>query len=789
MTLQKTDAHRHRLLSLFFTLKRHHHCGFAVLLLVATLLFLSALTAVNLNTENKLYLMGDIAQSDVVADKDLYVEDPKGTEERISNAILLQPPIYDLTLSPYLKFQDNLVKTISSLNTKRDAAQTSEEEPVPPRTANEEAFTASFSEEILEELARPEVQDVLLKQILPLILQKMSIGLVSDLRQSHVSRAGILVHDLDTDRMILRPELTSLPDVHSMLAEISVKLRQNTRLTHQSRRALNVLLQTTLPPASLTLNQEATKRKEDEIRNSIRPVLYHLQKGESIVQKGERVSREQFIKLQAFYQSSKAPLDVSKTLGVFFTSLFIALGFFIAPSGKPGTPLYRKDVVLISLLLLCLGLSAFGAYALVLKTDPKFLPILITLLPVASVVGLTATIFAARRYCTMGLLTAFFTTLLLHAPWQVFTYYFLGSMFFTWLVVSAYNRRDTVWTIVPFTIGLVALWLCVSMLAQFPVETLPSHLVAAFASSVLSLFLLFAVSPILEILFNYSTRFRLMELMSLEQPLMQELMVQAPGTYHHSLIVANMVEAGAKAIGANSLLCKVAALYHDIGKISYPEYFIENQFGGPNRHDKLAPSMSALILLSHVKKGVELAREYGLGQEISDIIQQHHGTRIMQFFYQKALKMGEKTSESEFSYLGPRPQTKESAIIMLADSVEASSRTLTDPTPARVKSHIDKIVKGIFAEGQLDESELTFKDLHYLSENFQRILTGLFHQRIAYPEQNKQESGKGGEGAKGTDAQKGSESPKGTETIKGSEPAKGSETAGDVRKEGEAATK
>ena len=140
-----------------------------------------------------------------------------------------------------------------------------------------------------------------------------------------------------------------------------------------------------------------------------------------------------------------------------------------------------------------------------------------------------------------------------------------------------------------------------------------------------------------------------------------------------------MVEAGAKAIGANSLLCKVAALYHDVGKLSYPEYFIENQFGGPNKHDKLAPSMSALILLSHVKKGTELAERYKLGQEITDIIRQHHGTRLVRFFYQKALNLGEKPRESDYSYPGPRPQTKEAAILMLADSVDCL--LYTSPSP------------------------------------------------------------------------------------------------------------
>lgn len=217
-----------------------------------------------------------------------------------------------------------------------------------------------------------------------------------------------------------------------------------------------------------------------------------------------------------------------------------------------------------------------------------------------------------------------------------------------------------------------------------------------------------------------------------------------PGTYHHSLVVANMVEAGAKAIGANSLLCKVAALYHDAGKLQHPEYFIENQYGGPNKHDKLSPSMSTLILNAHVKKGVELAQANKLGQEIEDIIRQHHGTRCMRYFYQKALDAGETPHESDYCYPGPRPQTREAAVVMLADAVEASSRTLNDPTPARIKNHIDSIIKGIFSEGQLDESELTFKDLHKLSETFLRILTGMFHQRVAYPDAKKPDTAKNG---------------------------------------------
>jgi putative nucleotidyltransferase with HDIG domain len=214
-------------------------------------------------------------------------------------------------------------------------------------------------------------------------------------------------------------------------------------------------------------------------------------------------------------------------------------------------------------------------------------------------------------------------------------------------------------------------------------------------------------------------------------------MMNLPGTYHHSLVVSNLVEAGAGAIGANSLLCKVAALYHDIGKISRPEYFVENQFGGPNPHDKLSPAMSALILFAHVKQGVELAEEYRLGREISDVIQQHHGTRGAMYFYNKAVQMGENPDLQDYSYPGPRPQSKEAALVMLADAVEASSRLLVDPTPARIRAHVTKIVKGVYAEGQLDESDLTFRDLNKLIEQFVRIITGQFHQRIAYPDAQK----------------------------------------------------
>ena len=233
----------------------------------------------------------------------------------------------------------------------------------------------------------------------------------------------------------------------------------------------------------------------------------------------------------------------------------------------------------------------------------------------------------------------------------------------------------------------------------------------------------------------------------------------------------------------------MAALYHDVGMISRPEYFVENQYGGPNPHDKLSPAMSALILFALVKQGVETAEEYRLGREIGDIIQQHHGTRGAMFFYNKAVKLGENPSLQDYSYPGPRPQTKEAAIVMLADAVEASSRTLGDPTPARIRTHVTNIVKGVYAEGQLDESDLAFRDLDKIIDSFVRIITGHFHQRIAYPdaakakaegekaESEKAENEAHGEEAKAPEASKASAKEDATASARESAGAKDEETA------------
>jgi putative nucleotidyltransferase with HDIG domain len=253
----------------------------------------------------------------------------------------------------------------------------------------------------------------------------------------------------------------------------------------------------------------------------------------------------------------------------------------------------------------------------------------------------------------------------------------------------------------------------------------------AFASTFIAIGLL----PLCEHAFGLSTNIRLLELSDLNRPLLRELAIEAPGTFHHSIVVANLAHAAAEAVGANPLLARVAAYYHDIGKLTKPGYFIENQTGKKNPHDELAPKISSLVLASHIKDGVELARKEGLPKAITDVIREHHGTALMFQFYEKCLALypDEGISDIHFRYPGPKPKSKEAAIVMLADSIEAKVRSLDSPTPSRLKGVVKEIIDERLKEGQLDESDLTLRDLHKISERFLPVLIGVFHPRLGYP--------------------------------------------------------
>ncbi|MBI4654761.1 MAG: HDIG domain-containing protein [Nitrospirae bacterium] len=301
------------------------------------------------------------------------------------------------------------------------------------------------------------------------------------------------------------------------------------------------------------------------------------------------------------------------------------------------------------------------------------------------------------------------------------------------------KRRSAIWRAGLF-VGLVCVFTSITiniLSGRLLTINTPISAIFAFSNGIIVAILVSALLPLFEYFFKLTTDISLLELLDLNQPLMRNLLVVAPGTYHHSIVVGNLVESSAEAVGVNPLLARVGAYYHDIGKMKMPEYFIENQTGLVSKHDKLAPHMSSIILLSHVKEGVELAKQHKLPQSMIDIIQQHHGTSLITYFYQKAKEQladsSNVVSEDDFRYPGPKPQTRVAAIVLMADATEAASRVLTDPTPARVSALVDRVINHFFIDGQLNDCELTLRDLQEIKKHFVYILISMFHRRITYP--------------------------------------------------------
>lgn len=259
------------------------------------------------------------------------------------------------------------------------------------------------------------------------------------------------------------------------------------------------------------------------------------------------------------------------------------------------------------------------------------------------------------------------------------------------------------------------------------------------AGGILSAILAIGILPVFEQLFDIITPMKLLELSNPNQPLLKKMLFEAPGTYHHSVLVGNLAEAAANEIGANAVLTRTGAYYHDIGKIKRPYFFKENQITNDNPHDKITPKLSTLIITSHVKDGMELAAEYKLPGAIKDIIIQHHGTTLVRYFYVMAKNNeNEEVEEASFRYEGPKPNTKESAIVMLADSVEAAVRSMSTPTSSDIEKMVNKIVQEKVDDGQLNDSNLTLKDIEKTKQSFLKVLEGIFHSRIEYPELNNQ---------------------------------------------------
>ena len=357
------------------------------------------------------------------------------------------------------------------------------------------------------------------------------------------------------------------------------------------------------------------------------------------------------------------------------------------------------------------------------------------LVPVASAGMLITILINSHLAMVVVLLLSIVAALINRFNFDLFFFALVGGVAGICSSLDVRHRRDLVRAGLYISGANMVIISMIGLMKQKSFSQLGENFLWGIGNGFLCVILTMGILPYLEELFSITTNIKLLELSDFNQPLLKRLMVEAPGTYHHSIIVGNLVENASELIGANSLLARVGAYYHDIGKLKNAEYFSENQEGLSSKHDDLTSSMSSLILISHVKEGIDLAREYKLHRPIINIIEQHHGTSLIHYFYHRALEENKasKVGEEKYRYPGPKPRTKEVAIVMLADAVEATSRTLEEPSYERLKNMVDKVINDKFIDGQLNDCNITLVNLHRIAESFAHTLTGIYHTRVEYP--------------------------------------------------------
>ncbi len=546
----------------------------------------------------------------------------------------------------------------------------------------------------------------------------------------------VIIFDRATGVYVER-DAQDLLDEDRMKETVREMVTEDLDANRKTKQADEALLTGYISP-NLEPDEKTTLDEREEALNKTEPIYksWTVKKNELIIGKGMRVSARhvaQITQIRSIFRPGKSPVFFFGVL-LLFALMGLAAGIFTAFNRKMNFLRNTKEIAIVLInMLLVIVISDF----IVQSPQPSYF------IPMASV-GMLITLLVGFNIGFLSVvIMSILISVLVGGKVELAFVLFIGSVVGMFAVREARRRANILWA--GLFVGLAKFLAIVSigLINNMDIDFFLDDGVWGIASGMLSGFIVMGLLPVFEHFFKVPTNISLLELSDLNHPLLRKLAVEAPGTYHHSIMVGNLAEAACDAIGANSLLARVGAYYHDIGKMTKAEYFSENEMGAGSKHSKLTPQMSALIIGKHVKEGVEMANKYKLNKTIIDFINQHHGTSLIQYFYQKAIEkspQGEELNEAVYRYPGPRPQTKESAIVLLADSVEASSRSLEEPTPSSIRNLVRKIVNNKFIDGQLDECDLTLKDMHKIAESFVRVLMGFFHTRLSYPEDVKKDN-------------------------------------------------
>ncbi|HEY1080430.1 MAG TPA: HDIG domain-containing protein [Bdellovibrio sp.] len=705
--------------------------------------------------------VGDVAKYDVAAPIGFEMTDEVTTEEKRTKAEFSVPIVYDFDTSVFERVSVGLIHSFRTMRAYyRETAWPSA--PAAYRAKVKEFF--QYKKQFEKELGVP-VSDFMFEWLIDLKFTPRIESIIIRNMESWYDRkiaeapdrfipttqgnvVGRVVHrnNLGKEFPISRDEILDLQAPENF----DLELKKDLIRFNDSDQANILYFARSLLTPNLTLNKQETATRRQAARDAVIPVTITIKKNQTIITQGSVIQPfqmaviKQIENIRADKRKDVMALSMALMLSVAIMVFFSYLKRFTMNKVK----IDFKDISVM--MLIAFGVIFFTKIYLFM-TDAAFASKMSHLIP-ASVFLYAAPVAAGPMLVglliTYGEIVWLFTAFLSVCLGIMVDYNF-AFMFVTLVggiaaargVFNCKTRNDIYFAGVRTGLVNALMIAFVLTMTKFDQEgglkEILLSIPAGFIGGIFSALFAMMFVPLLESIFNYTTDVKLLELSNLNHPLLKEMIVKAPGTYHHSMMVGSMVEAAAEEIGANPLLGKVMCYYHDIGKMEHANYFIENQKPGHNPHDHISPFMSKTLLVAHVKDGIEMGTAFKLGKPILDGIIQHHGTTLISYFYNKALDLKKEDdpeiSDNDFRYPGPKPQFRESALCMLADSIEAAARSLDEPTPTRLQNIVRNIIQRKFSDGQLDECNLTLKDISKVELAFVRILLGIYHQRIDYP--------------------------------------------------------
>lgn len=734
-------------------------------ILIGVTIIFTILLYPNLVVKKHSYKLGDVAEKNIKATKDFLIEDKDATEVNRREAVAKVLTVYDHDVTLSQTINQNVKKAFNDIRTVFNAEKNQDKIAlIPSETASTGTIATSVHDLLWQQKADFEenigisvsdgAYNILEKEnFLPNIATLICSILKEILDNGVVTNKelilketdnGIILRDISTKKEWVVNNLKhfyGLDQAKTMVKIIGQPLLEN--IDYTLRNMIVDFAQRLIQP-NITLNRSETEERKKRAEAEIKPVFHKIKAGEMLLREGERVTKVQMLKLKAYQEGIKNEQILSSSIGSALIILCILMTTYILYIHRQS----RTDLtnnknllfiasVLVTFFFIARISTSFAESVAHYTSFPISASSIAYGIPLASGAMTICLFLGLELAIPMAMLTAIGTAIIFKNRFDIFLYFLINSSMAAFWMQNCRERKVFIKAGLKLGVMNVILVTVIdSYLGGSSITKLLWDWAFAFTGGVGAGIVTAGITPLIEIAFGYTTDIKLLELANLDQPILRRLMIEAPGTYHHSVVVGTMVEAAASEIDANSLLAKVCGYYHDIGKIKKPLYFIENQTNGINRHDKLAPSMSSLILIAHIKDGVEIARKNKLGQVIIDTISQSHGTSLISFFYEKAkqLKGEDAVNIDNFRYPGPKPQTREAGLVMLADMVEAASRTLANPTPSKIRGLVQHLINKAFSDGQLDDCELTLKDLHKIAKSFYNILSGMYHHRIEYPE-------------------------------------------------------